>query len=304
MQLSIAKKTAYDLMKAENLLQKGWTCEFDDSKKNLGCCRYREKKIVLSRYYIALNSDDETLDTIRHEVAHALTPNDHAHGAEWKREAERLGATPVACAADVIAPEAEYIGTCDKCNRKITRHRITHIMDKFACANCVDKFNNGIPDRKYLYTWRNPSKGEIYLNGQWVKDVVGGACEIDTSIAEEFVKNFGATKVIEMKQLGRLPDFSFDEYSFKDTPEGVFKAFLEVKLWREIKGYKVLRTFWRMIDGNGIVIDIWSNMTSEKYETADRRTDMEKQKVGGYYELIVMPNPKGFLRLQSAKMCK
>lgn len=33
MQLSIAKKTAYELMKAENLLQKGWTCDFDDSKK-------------------------------------------------------------------------------------------------------------------------------------------------------------------------------------------------------------------------------------------------------------------------------
>lgn len=142
------------------------------------------------------------------------------------------------------------------------------------------------------------------MDGRWVKDVNARACEIDTSIAEEFAQNFGATKVIELKQVAEIPDFRFDEYSFKDTPEGVFKAFLEVKMWREIREYKVLRTFWRMIDGNGIVIDIWSNMSSDKYETADRRVDMEKQKVGIYYELIVMPTPKGFLRLQSVKACK
>ncbi|HLM62414.1 MAG TPA: hypothetical protein VK308_16550, partial [Pyrinomonadaceae bacterium] len=66
MQLSTAKKIAYDLLKQENLLQRGWRVEFDDAKKRLGCCRYDERLITLSRYYIALNSDEVTLDTIRH----------------------------------------------------------------------------------------------------------------------------------------------------------------------------------------------------------------------------------------------
>ena len=304
MQLSIAKKEAFDLLKAENLLQKGWRCEFDDSKKRLGCCRYTNKTISLSRYYIALNPDEETLDTIRHEVAHALTPHDHSHGADWKREASRLGAKPVACASDVVKPEAEFIGTCPNCGRKTSKHRATDKINRIACGDCCKNLNKGDYDRRFIYVWRNPQKGEIYLDGQWIKDENAANGEIDTTVAEDFIKEFGAAKVIETKEIGKLPDFQFEDYSFKDTPEGVFRAYLEVKMWRDVKGYTVLRTFWRTIDGTGIVIDVWANMSSESYETADRRMDIEKSKVGSWYELIMMPNTKGFLRLQTAKVTK
>lgn len=299
MQLSIAKKFAYDLMQKEGLLQKGWRCEFDDAKNRLGCCKYREKTITLSRYYIALNSDEETLDTIRHEVAHALTPGAD-HGKVWQLEAKRLGASPVACASDVVAPKGYFVGTCPSCQKTIHKHREPQTFRK-ACGSCCQKYNSGKFDNRFIFVWKNEKTGEIFRDGRWREDE-NNKLKVCQGIAETFVEKFGATSVIEVKEVGKLPDFQFDDYDFKATPSGVFRAFLEVKMWRNIKDFVVLRTFWRLTDTKGFTLDVWENTYTQKYETADKRVDVKKMKVANWYELIVMPTEKGFLRLQTVKV--
>lgn len=304
MELSIAKKKAFDLLKQENLLQKGWRCEFDDAKNRLGCCKYQEKIISLSRYFVALNSDEVTLDTIRHEIAHALTPHDVSHGEEWKNEARRLGAAPKACAdADIVSPTGEFIGTCPNCRQEISKHREPLKMDKTACKPCCDEIAGGKFDRRFVYSWRNEKTNQVFCNGNWEK--MDEQSEVLTEIAEAYISEFGATKVIELKEIGKIPEFRFDDYDFRSTPEGVIRALLEVKLFREVKEHRLLKTFWRTQSNDGIVIDVWANsFNGGKYETADKRADVEKLKVGCFYELIVMKNDKGYVRLQSAKLSK
>lgn len=59
----------------------------------LGACDYRNTLLVVNAFYAAHNSEDVVLDTLLHEVAHALTPG-HKHDAVWRTMAEKLGCQP------------------------------------------------------------------------------------------------------------------------------------------------------------------------------------------------------------------
>src|SRR3954463_2529714 len=75
----------------------GWTFGLSNAKRRLGVCKYRAKRIEIAEYY-ARNSPEETvLDTLRHEIAHALAGPAAKHDPAWKAVAVRLGATPRAC---------------------------------------------------------------------------------------------------------------------------------------------------------------------------------------------------------------
>ncbi len=79
-----------------------WSFRFNDAEKKLGVCRYREKRILLSRGHAANGARDQVTDTILHEIAHALAGPRAGHGSDWKTVARQLGATPKSC-----APETE-----------------------------------------------------------------------------------------------------------------------------------------------------------------------------------------------------
>jgi len=75
----------------------GWTFGLADTGRRLGVCKYRTRRIEIAEYY-ARNSPPETvLDTLRHEIAHAIAGPAAKHGPAWKAVAIRLGATPRAC---------------------------------------------------------------------------------------------------------------------------------------------------------------------------------------------------------------
>lgn len=78
-----------------NLIDRGWTFKFSKSKGFIGRCSYIDNVIELSDYYLPLMEEDEVIDTILHEVAHALTQGD-GHGKLWKAMAKKLGAQPKA----------------------------------------------------------------------------------------------------------------------------------------------------------------------------------------------------------------
>src|SRR5689334_12163280 len=63
----------------------------------VGLCDGRNKTIVLNALAIDQHPESEIKDTINHEIAHALTPNDNTHGIEWQQKAIELGATPKPC---------------------------------------------------------------------------------------------------------------------------------------------------------------------------------------------------------------
>lgn len=77
-----------------------YSFKFDESATCLGKCWYRKKLITLSKHWTSSLSHTEVLDTILHEIAHALAFKDGhtGHGHIWKQHAIALGATPSATA--------------------------------------------------------------------------------------------------------------------------------------------------------------------------------------------------------------
>lgn len=100
------------------------------SRKRLGLTQFwqnnqtgeRYALIKLSKEYLRRLPDDQVRDTIRHEIAHANLPTWEYHGPRWQAEAERVGATPQACAEldQELIPPARYKGTCEQCGYVFT----------------------------------------------------------------------------------------------------------------------------------------------------------------------------------------
>jgi predicted SprT family Zn-dependent metalloprotease len=114
-----------------------WTMGFNRQKRNLGLCRYRVKRIELSIDYALTASADSIVDTIKHEVAHAITGPGHGHDDVWKATAVRVGATPQRCAVtdggmkDVFS-KPKYIAAC-ACGQPHTLYRKPKRMEGWYC---------------------------------------------------------------------------------------------------------------------------------------------------------------------------
>ncbi|MXZ81950.1 MAG: hypothetical protein F4Z15_11510 [Gammaproteobacteria bacterium] len=89
---------ARELMDRHGL--KEWTVRFSTAQKKMGECRPRQRLILLSRHHCVNGSPDEVVDTILHEIAHALAGPGTGHGPAWKAIARRIGATPKSCAPE------------------------------------------------------------------------------------------------------------------------------------------------------------------------------------------------------------
>src|SRR3954471_14990035 len=76
---------------------RGWTFGLSKAKRRLGVCKYRQKRIEVAEYYARHSPEESVLDTLRHEIAHALAGPSAKHGPKWKAVAVRLGATPRSC---------------------------------------------------------------------------------------------------------------------------------------------------------------------------------------------------------------
>jgi predicted SprT family Zn-dependent metalloprotease len=69
----------------------GWTFAWNNRKRTFGLCRYREKRIELSRVRMPSETREAIEQTILHEIAHALAGPEAKHGPDWKAAARRIG---------------------------------------------------------------------------------------------------------------------------------------------------------------------------------------------------------------------
>ena len=90
--LNEISKQARNLMDSHGLHE--WNLRFDESKRFLGKCNYRDKTVHLSRSHALDGKDSEIRDTILHEIAHALAGPKARHGPKWKTIAKQIGAKP------------------------------------------------------------------------------------------------------------------------------------------------------------------------------------------------------------------
>lgn len=133
MDLKILSETAAAMF-AEHRLE-GWTFGLASSKRRLGVCKYREKRIEISEYYSRHNPDPAVLDTLLHEIAHALAGPEAGHGPKWQAIAARLGATPQACdnSPDTIVQPGDWQTTCPACQRTHHRYKRPRAVSGYRC---------------------------------------------------------------------------------------------------------------------------------------------------------------------------
>ncbi len=90
MNRQIATKHLRDLLDVQGLNDWHIRLTTDITKPFLGLCSYKDRTIILNAFHIDTHPDVEVINTIRHEVAHALTTG-HGHDAIWRSKAIELG---------------------------------------------------------------------------------------------------------------------------------------------------------------------------------------------------------------------
>lgn len=143
---------ANKLLAEHNLLEKGWSFSLFNGKNKLGLCYHHRREIQFSKHYLML-TDEEILDTLLHEIAHALAGPKAGHGYEWKQICRRIGATPSAMAQNLTAqPVTKWTGVCPN-GHTIGRHALTEKSKRIACGKCCNELNNGRHSSLYLFTF-------------------------------------------------------------------------------------------------------------------------------------------------------
>ena len=116
----------------------GWKFKYDRCKTICGSCHYNTREIHLSKYY-AGDPDVSTSDivnTILHEIAHALAGYDAGHGTIWKTIAESIGCDAQVCNHTWQGVPAKYVITCPCGSVYATRHRISSRLKGRKCRCC------------------------------------------------------------------------------------------------------------------------------------------------------------------------
>jgi predicted SprT family Zn-dependent metalloprotease len=62
-----------------------------------GMCYHKPKIIRIAEWLVLRAPEREIVDTVRHEVAHALLGENVGHGEPWRLMARQVGAVPSRC---------------------------------------------------------------------------------------------------------------------------------------------------------------------------------------------------------------
>ena len=110
----------------------GWTFGFGRGKRTLGTMTLKRDAnagtVRISRHLIAAGDEQRVMDTLLHEIAHAVAYLRHGrsslgHGPLWKQVAKEIGATPRAtCSGTPIAtPNVRW--ECEACGEAVVFYR-------------------------------------------------------------------------------------------------------------------------------------------------------------------------------------
>ena len=130
------RKNAGRLLAYHGLAERGWVFRFDRAKKRAGCCHFHKKHISLSQSFCKVAPKQEVVNTLLHEIAHALVGPGHRHDQVWRKKAKEIG-----CDGKVTHnlnfSEARYWLGCLKGCWKITRHRLNREwLQSRRCGKC------------------------------------------------------------------------------------------------------------------------------------------------------------------------
>lgn len=139
--LQFVYRKAQEYMEQYGLIEDGWTFRISNTKNIVGQCYHGRKEIVYSKWFLD-EPDEQIVDTILHEIAHALVGPKHGHDWTWKLMAMKVGAEPNRIAENAkTAAKPNYLLRCvnDECTVKPSWSRFRLRWDavrKMRCPYC------------------------------------------------------------------------------------------------------------------------------------------------------------------------
>lgn len=133
MLLTEAKQLARRLMRKYGL--RDWKFRFTKSRIEMGAClkcKTGEKFIEMSSYYTKVAKDEDIIDTILHEIAHAIVGVEKGHGPEWMEVCEEIGARPEPHMQ--VAVPGLWGASCGKCGKLYQKTRKPKYL--YECPTC------------------------------------------------------------------------------------------------------------------------------------------------------------------------
>ena len=122
-----------------------WTIRLNQNPNSyfLGLCSYKDKCIILSAHHVDIHPTPDLINTIRHEVAHALVGPGHGHDNVWSDKAKEIGCdNTLPCSNLTLSPQiidairsgADVEVTFDEHVIRTPKYNITRLQDK--CEKC------------------------------------------------------------------------------------------------------------------------------------------------------------------------
>jgi predicted SprT family Zn-dependent metalloprotease len=109
-----------------------WSFDFDHASRRAGSCQYRRRRITVSLQFARQAPEEEILDTLLHEIAHALVGPKHNHNAVWQAKAREIGASGERCHDRRFTPPRYIVQCRNGCWTATAERRRRNVV----CSKC------------------------------------------------------------------------------------------------------------------------------------------------------------------------
>ena len=146
---------AKDLMKAHGLIN--WKFAWNNKRTAFGTCRFSNRTIELSSELTPLRPKDETINTILHEIAHALVGANNGHNHIWRRKFIEMGGNGERCSSTEnidmkqVGNGNNWVATCVNGHEHVRFKKPP--TKETSCGLCSNKF-----DRRYILIYERQLK--------------------------------------------------------------------------------------------------------------------------------------------------
>jgi predicted SprT family Zn-dependent metalloprotease len=148
------EKITNEMLVKHNLTDWKFVLNNKMTNATFGMCKYAPKEIHLNKKASLILKEDEVINTIIHEIAHALTKG-HDHDEVWKAKCRELGCRDYKYAnieKEVLNKLAKYKGICPTCGHIIYSGKKSGIIH-VECSNEDYRQTGNSNWKNHKYVW-------------------------------------------------------------------------------------------------------------------------------------------------------